>query len=130
LFSVLKKLQNEMKMNKASRKKCAPWWKIQYCEVKWKRMKQREMVFCYQNCSDLLWEKIVLVIEKNFWRPRICKIFEITRIICSNSERSEEFLVIECFFKLFLEVSQNLWIRTIQIQIGKNYWDLETCRKS
>ena len=24
------------------------------------------MVFCYQNCSDLLWEKIVLVIEK-FW---------------------------------------------------------------
>ena len=26
-----------------------------------------KMVFCYQNCSDLLWEKIVLVIEKNFW---------------------------------------------------------------
>ena len=24
------------------------------------------MVFCYQNCSDLLGEKIVLVIEKNF----------------------------------------------------------------
>ena len=23
-----------------------------------------KMVFCYQNCSDLLWEKIVLVIEK------------------------------------------------------------------
>ena len=23
------------------------------------------MVFCYQNWSDLLWEKIVLVIEKN-----------------------------------------------------------------
>ena len=31
-----------------------------------------EMVFCYQNCPDLLWEKIVLVIE-------ICKNFEITR---------------------------------------------------
>ena len=28
---------------------------------------RKEMVFCYQNCSDLLWEKIVLVIEKNFW---------------------------------------------------------------
>ena len=26
----------------------------------------KKMVFCYQNCSDLLWEKIVLVIEKNF----------------------------------------------------------------
>ena len=26
------------------------------------------MVFCYQNCSDLLWEKIVLVIKKIFWK--------------------------------------------------------------
>ena len=26
------------------------------------------MVFCYQNCSDLLWEKIVLLIKKNFWK--------------------------------------------------------------
>ena len=25
------------------------------------------MVFCYDNCSNVLWEKIVLVIEKNFW---------------------------------------------------------------
>ena len=24
-------------------------------------------IFCYQNFSDLLWEKIVLVTEKNFW---------------------------------------------------------------
>ena len=29
------------------------------------------MVFCYQNCSDLLWEKIVLAIEKNFWNSRL-----------------------------------------------------------
>jgi len=27
------------------------------------------------------------------WRPRICKSFEITRTIYSNSERSEQFLV-------------------------------------
>ena len=33
--------------------------------------KKRTMVFCYQNCSDLLWEKIVLVIEKNFWNSRL-----------------------------------------------------------
>ena len=69
-----------------------------------------QIVFCYQNCSDLLWEKIALVIEKNFeirgWRPRICKNFEITRTIYSNRERSEQFLVTECFFNLFLEVSQ------------------------
>ena len=30
-----------------------------------------EMVFCYQNCSDLLWKKNVLVIEKNFWNSRL-----------------------------------------------------------
>ena len=29
------------------------------------------MVFCYQNCSDLLWEKIVLAIEKNVWNSRL-----------------------------------------------------------
>ena len=62
-----------------------------------------EISFCYQNISHLLWEIIVLVIEKNFWnsswRPRICKIFDITRIIYSNSERSEQFLLTDCFFK-------------------------------
>ena len=26
------------------------------------------MVFCYQNCCDLLWEKNVVVIEKKFWK--------------------------------------------------------------
>ena len=29
------------------------------------------MVFCYQNCSDLLWEKKILVIEKNFWNSTL-----------------------------------------------------------
>ena len=29
------------------------------------------MVFCYQNCSDPLWEKIILLIEKNFWNSRL-----------------------------------------------------------
>ena len=33
--------------------------------------KKVEMVFCYQNCSDLLWEKIVLVTEKDFWNSRL-----------------------------------------------------------
>ena len=48
----------------------------------------KEWYFFYQNCSDLLWEKNVLVIDKNF-----CKTFEITRTIYSNSKRSEQFLV-------------------------------------
>ena len=31
----------------------------------------KEMVFFYQNCSDLLWEKNVLVIQKNFRNSRL-----------------------------------------------------------
>ena len=33
-----------------------------------------KMVFCYQNCSDLLWEKIVPVIEKTFEIREFAKI--------------------------------------------------------
>ena len=57
-------------------------------ERKLKNTKGKEIVFCLENCSDLLWEKIVLEIEtKTFeiqgWTPRICKL--ITRTIYSNS---------------------------------------------
>ena len=38
--------------------------------------------------------------------------------------------IFRSFPGMFLEVSQIWWIRTIRIQIGKKYWDLETCRKS
>ena len=55
-----------------------------------------------KNCST--WSRKTFEIQG--WRPRICKNFEITRTICSNSERSEQFWVTECFFNLFLEVSQ------------------------
>ena len=57
-----------------------------------------EMVFCFQNFSDLLWEKIVLVIEKNFWDYK------------NNSfeqfKDSSKTFETECFFNLFLEVYQ------------------------
>ena len=68
--------------------------------------KRYEMVFCYQNCSDLLVEKIVLVIKKTFeirgWRPKICKSVDIIRTIYSNKEMSEQFLVTEFFFKVYV----------------------------
>ena len=70
-----------------------------------------EMVFCYQNCSDLstVRKNCSSDREKNFeilgLQPRICKIFEITRTIYLNSERSEQFSGTEYFFNLFLEVS-------------------------
>ena len=62
--------------------------------------------FDYQHCSDFLWEKFVLVIMKNFWNSRLkVENLKIFRTIYSNSERSELFLVTECLFNLFLEVS-------------------------
>ena len=62
------------------------------------------MVFCYQNYSNLLWEKIVIerFFETQGWMPN----FEIIITICLNRERSENFLFTEWFFDLFLGVSQ------------------------
>ena len=49
----------------------------------------------FLNCSDLLWEKIVVVIEKNFWNSRLkaenFQNFEVTCTIYSSSESSEHF---------------------------------------
>ena len=43
-----------------------------------------ETVFCCRNCSDLLWEKIVLVMEKNFWNSRLkAEIFQNFEITCA-----------------------------------------------
>ena len=42
--------------------------------------------------------------------------------ICSNSERSEQFWVTECFFNWF-------WRLELEFKLEKK-WDLETCRKS
>ena len=44
-----------------------------------------------KNVLNSDWEKRSF--EIRVWRLRICKIFEITRTIYSNSERSEQFLV-------------------------------------
>ena len=65
------------------------------------------MVFCYQNCSDLLWEKNVLVIEKNFWNSRLmaenlqrslgCEIFVISLLSFCQNERFLSFLSLYIF---------------------------------
>ena len=67
----------------------------------YKNIETEDMVFCYQNCSDLLCEKIVLVIEKKF-----CKIFVITRTIYSNSERPGE--------------SFSWWLEQFFLTVGQN----------
>ena len=47
------------------------FWKIKEVKIIFTWHFFVDIVFCYPNCSDLLWEKIVLVIEKNFWNLRL-----------------------------------------------------------
>ena len=63
----------------------------------WKEERKGKRVFCFENCSDLLWEQIVLVIENKFCTfeaegQEFEKKFDSTRTIYSNSERSVQFL--------------------------------------
>ena len=90
--------------------KCAPFRDHVRCDKK--NMLPRGPFFWYfvskivlTYCEKKLFQWLSKTFEIRGWRPRICKIFEITRTIYSNSERSEQFLVTECFFNLFLEVS-------------------------
>ena len=69
-----------------------------------------EMVFCYLNCSDLLWEKIVLVIEKTFWNSRL-KAENLENFWDHLNNLSKQWKVRTIsgsrmlFFNMFLEVS-------------------------
>ena len=57
--------------------------------------------------------------------------FKITNTNYSHSERAVHMIFgTECFYNFLLEVSQIWYNRTIEIQVGKNNWNLETCRKS
>ena len=47
------------------------------------------------------------------------KNFEITRTICSNSERSEQFVVTECFLNLFLEVFRSNKLEQLEFKLEK-----------
>ena len=42
--------------------------RIQLFLVQFQKYRLSIMVFCFQNCFDLVWKKNVLVIEKNFWK--------------------------------------------------------------
>ena len=68
--------------------------------------------------------KIVLVIEKTFgirgWKPRICKNFEMTRTIYSNSESSEEYLVTECFLTCSWRFLMSNRLGQLEFKLEKN----------
>ena len=61
-----------------------------------------KIVLTYSQKKMFLWGT---TFEIRGRRPRICKNFEITRTIYSNSESSERFSMTECFFNLFLNIS-------------------------
>ena len=82
-----------------------------------------KIIFCYQNCSDLLWEKIALVIKRNLirdWRSRIFKMFEITWTIYSSSERSEQTLVTECLLTCWWRLLRSNTLKQLQFKMEKN----------
>ena len=123
-----------------SKKKGNPWIPSNYfllrCKILSTPAIKHQLVFCFQKCSDLLREKNIYAIEKNFLSLSL-KTENLPRIWDHENNVFEQWKVTtifktECFFNLFPEVSQ-IWytyIRTIIIQIGKNNWDLKTCRKS
>ena len=90
------------------------------------------MVFCYQNCSDLLGEKIVLAIKKNFWNSRLKaeNLQKILRSFIQKVKGQKKFWYKSAFLTCSWRFLRYKYIRTIIIQIGKKYWDLESCRKS
>ena len=72
----------------------------QFCWNIWYFVTKIVLTYCEKNCSSD--QEKVLKFEAE--GREFCKNFEITRIICSNSERSEQFSVTECFFNLFLDI--------------------------
>ena len=57
-------------MEKMKRNSCRLAIHMYVNETQSVEINSEEMSFCFQNCSDLLSEKIVVVIEKNFWNSR------------------------------------------------------------
>ena len=88
------------------------------------------MVFCFQNCSDHQWEKIVLVIKINVWNSML-----IIRTINSNSDWSDQFLkknayltsswkFHRCIVLELLKLKKELGFRNLKEKLEKNLWHL------
>ena len=83
-------------------------FKVLYCE----------MVFCRENGRR---QKTDI--------SQFAKVLRSLEQFIQTVKGRKNFCFTECFSNLFVEVSHIKRIRTIQIQIGRNYWDLETCSK-
>ena len=60
-----------------------------------------EMVFCFENCSDQLWEKVVLVIEKNFWKLK-AEGREFAKILRYLTQFLKQKTFLTCYWRLLL----------------------------
>ena len=82
------------------------------------------MVFCYQNCSELLWEKKCSCDREKLLKFKAeCQEFakflrSLCRTIYSNSEGSEQLLVTKCFFNLFLKIFFSNKLEQLEKNIG------------
>ena len=76
-------------------------WRMRKNSMGFRNIQEKlKTVFCYQNCSDLLWEKIVLGIEKNFeiqgWIEKHAgKVRKLQTYLLSSSRKFKFFVVHE-----------------------------------
>ena len=79
-----------------------------------------EMVFCYQNCSDILWEKIVLQIKIFFWKfeakgPEFTKKKRPLEEFIQTDKGQKKFAS-RTLFNLLFEVP--IWYYIIYVKVG------------
>ena len=67
-------------------------------------------------------------LEIRGWRPRICKFFEITITIYSNSERSEQFLLTNAFLSCCWRFLRSNELEKLEFKLEKII-GIEICRK-
>ena len=88
-------------------------------------LSKHELVFCYQNCSDLLWEKNALVIKKNFWNLRLKlkaqnfqKLFRSfpVRINWSSKLKHLRFLAFGLEFQKFFLITRAIFYHSKSVQ--------------
>ena len=102
-----------------------------HVHVRAKAARVREkLVFCFQNCFDLLREKIVLAMEKNFRNSRLkAKYLRSQEQFIQTVKGQHNF----CKLNTFLTYSWRFLISNKLEQLNTNWnfgGDLETCRKS
>ena len=76
------------------------------------------MVFCFQNCSDLLWEKLFLLLRKTFSTFHESKQLVNVATSVSNHKNSDG---ISCVYKVFInEHDSQINTKVIALSLGNS----------